>query len=406
MASQKTVIFLDVDGVLVPVSPMCFGGGDIETACVQRLKSIVDACGGAANTTIVISSTWRHDEEKKKRLNASFAQVGGIPQATRGVPDGVANPTVVTYLKKNPSEQKLVRDRVDEIYDWLETNQAEFPEAKHGGRWFAIDDMDLGVDERMKGHFVKTDIEEGLLPADVQTATNVVNAFAPYTAPSAAAAAAAEPAAQAEQPAATAPVVPGKKPIPALPTQLQPDVEYRGRVKRYNPFRGFGFITAFNGEELFVHQSAIAHSGFRGLNEREPVAFFVSFDDPQPPQPSSSGPEEFPLSTKKAVKVRQLTPYIPAVVPHSQQHLPPADPSMMMAPPPSMHMIAQSFFPQIPLEPFAGGGLRAPNGCVYYTAAAPPPPPFRYNARRDPHGRSAQRPPQGADGAAAPAPQE
>ena len=131
--------------------------------------------------TIVLSSTWRHDESKKERLNKAFDGIGGIPHTKYGVPDGTKHtPTVVTYLKKDPQEQKLVRDRVDEIYEWMEDNKDLFPEASIGGRWFAVDDMNLGVDPRMKDHFVKSDTEDGLQSSDVKNAEGMIAALPVY----------------------------------------------------------------------------------------------------------------------------------------------------------------------------------------------------------------------------------
>ncbi|PWV10408.1 hypothetical protein C3747_69g176 [Trypanosoma cruzi] len=49
----------------------------------------------------------------------------------------------------------------------------DYPEAI-GGRWFAIDDMQLDVDERMRGHFLKTETETGLTEGDVARALDVI----------------------------------------------------------------------------------------------------------------------------------------------------------------------------------------------------------------------------------------
>ncbi len=46
-----------------------------------------------------------------------------------------------------------------------------------------------------------------------------------------------------------------------------------GNVKWFNDAKGFGFITSENGDDVFVHFSAIQGSGFRVLKEGEAVEF-------------------------------------------------------------------------------------------------------------------------------------
>ena len=46
-----------------------------------------------------------------------------------------------------------------------------------------------------------------------------------------------------------------------------------GKVKWFNDAKGFGFITAESGEDVFVHFSAIQSKGFRSLAEGADVEF-------------------------------------------------------------------------------------------------------------------------------------
>jgi CspA family cold shock protein len=48
-----------------------------------------------------------------------------------------------------------------------------------------------------------------------------------------------------------------------------------GRVKWFNNAKGYGFIEQENGEDVFVHFSAIQSEGFKSLNENDVVEFEV-----------------------------------------------------------------------------------------------------------------------------------
>ncbi len=47
----------------------------------------------------------------------------------------------------------------------------------------------------------------------------------------------------------------------------------KGTVKWFNAEKGFGFITAENGSDVFVHFSAIKADGFKRLEEGQKVTF-------------------------------------------------------------------------------------------------------------------------------------
>ena len=47
----------------------------------------------------------------------------------------------------------------------------------------------------------------------------------------------------------------------------------QGIVKWFNGAKGYGFIQRSNGEDVFVHFSAIESSGYKTLNEGEAVEF-------------------------------------------------------------------------------------------------------------------------------------
>jgi len=49
----------------------------------------------------------------------------------------------------------------------------------------------------------------------------------------------------------------------------------QGTVKWFNDAKGYGFISRQNGEDVFVHFSAIQAEGFRSLQEGQAVQFNV-----------------------------------------------------------------------------------------------------------------------------------
>ena len=46
-----------------------------------------------------------------------------------------------------------------------------------------------------------------------------------------------------------------------------------GKVKWFNNYKGYGFIDYTNGEDIFVHYSAIKANGYRTLTEGQMVSF-------------------------------------------------------------------------------------------------------------------------------------
>ena len=48
-----------------------------------------------------------------------------------------------------------------------------------------------------------------------------------------------------------------------------------GTVKWFNTSKGFGFILAEDGREVFVHYTDIISDGFRNLSEGDPVTFNI-----------------------------------------------------------------------------------------------------------------------------------
>ena len=49
----------------------------------------------------------------------------------------------------------------------------------------------------------------------------------------------------------------------------------QGTVKWFNAEKGFGFIERENGDDVFVHFSAIQSDGFKSLKKKKKVSFDV-----------------------------------------------------------------------------------------------------------------------------------
>jgi CspA family cold shock protein len=73
------------------------------------------------------------------------------------------------------------------------------------------------------------------------------------------------------------------KALPACSSPIHPELHFtkkefasnmeQGTVKWFNDAKGYGFISRNNGEDVFVHYSAIQSQGFRTLKEGQPVQF-------------------------------------------------------------------------------------------------------------------------------------
>ncbi len=56
----------------------------------------------------------------------------------------------------------------------------------------------------------------------------------------------------------------------------------QGKVKWFNAEKGFGFIEQEDGNDVFVHFSAINGDGFKTLEEGQPVEFEIEETDRGP----------------------------------------------------------------------------------------------------------------------------
>ena len=51
---------------------------------------------------------------------------------------------------------------------------------------------------------------------------------------------------------------------------------YQGKVKWFSNEKGYGFIEAEDGEDVFVHFTGIVGDGFKTLDEGETVSFEIT----------------------------------------------------------------------------------------------------------------------------------
>jgi CspA family cold shock protein len=56
----------------------------------------------------------------------------------------------------------------------------------------------------------------------------------------------------------------------------------RGKVKWFNPQKGYGFIEIEEGQDVFVHYSSIRMPGFKTLEEGQQVQFDLMDGDKGP----------------------------------------------------------------------------------------------------------------------------
>ncbi|MCK4942256.1 MAG: cold-shock protein [Candidatus Aminicenantes bacterium] len=57
---------------------------------------------------------------------------------------------------------------------------------------------------------------------------------------------------------------------------------FEGKVKWFDPKKGFGFIQRDEGDDVFVHFSSIEGNGFKSLEEGQKVTFEIVDSDKGP----------------------------------------------------------------------------------------------------------------------------
>lgn len=135
---------MDVDGVLHSL----YGQDLFRDSCCRLLESVVRASGAS----LVLSSSWRVEPSKVAVLNGVLHQRGLAP--------------VIDMTRE------LSAPREYEICEWLDRNPGV-------QRWVVIDDVDLQSGAsmeamRMRGRFVRTNHQTGLVPQDADLAIRLL----------------------------------------------------------------------------------------------------------------------------------------------------------------------------------------------------------------------------------------
>lgn len=133
---MRTVIFLDIDGVLNTdyTRDRCCGYTGIEDSKVQLLKQLVDV----TDADIVLISTWRTEYKSGKR--------GGSTRLGHYMVDKLKKYDITIYDK---TPNIMWRARAKEIHTWVEHNTPI-------NRIIILDDEDFYYDDDLSDYWVCT----------------------------------------------------------------------------------------------------------------------------------------------------------------------------------------------------------------------------------------------------------
>lgn len=151
------ILFLDIDGVLVPCGEGVASYPVFHKRCVENLKMLL---AGVSSAKVVFSSTWRLPNYVN-RLHEQWRE-HGFPEALAidGTPD----------LRQDSSVLRR-HQRGLEIRAWLEVNAS-------ATRWVVVDDERLAIKEVLDGErCVFTNPRVGLSTDDVERAIRILRLY-------------------------------------------------------------------------------------------------------------------------------------------------------------------------------------------------------------------------------------
>lgn len=142
---MKKILFLDIDGVMVPIGTGAKNNGlydhdPFDKDCVSELNMIIEK----TDCEIIISSTWRHFYEFEQ-IQEIFSWNG-----VQKIPSGLTP----DYENKFGPDEEWEKIKCHEISGWLTDN-----DVNRELKWCATDDTDLSIGLQ---NFVRCLPEEGL----------------------------------------------------------------------------------------------------------------------------------------------------------------------------------------------------------------------------------------------------
>lgn len=155
---MRPILFLDIDGVLVPDGEEIHHQPQFHPRCVEALKFVLTA---VPNVRIVFCTTWRLPRHVN-RLHAQW-KAHGFPEhlPIDGTPD----------LREDTTHLRLYR-RGHEIRAWLNAN----PDVS---RWVVLDDERLAIEPILGNErCVFTNPARGLTPENAERAVEILMAEA------------------------------------------------------------------------------------------------------------------------------------------------------------------------------------------------------------------------------------
>jgi hypothetical protein len=165
-STAETIIFLDIDGVLLPFEGRRFAstcGSLFPDHTLEAFSLILQEMDGVK---IVLSSTWRVQDRFRKEIIAGLRSYGYA----------YGGPLLEAEFM-DLTDPDMHSERQHEIYDWLQRNQDKV------GAWVALDDEELmeGAENAARravfqGHVVRTESHIGLTVKNARYAIGLLQA--------------------------------------------------------------------------------------------------------------------------------------------------------------------------------------------------------------------------------------